>query len=382
MTDVFWSPITAITSKNMSSSKSPGAIVVGQPGSGKSFTLINIAANSLEQGCNVFALDAKDDLLVLKRIFPDIKTTDVNKISAGALDPFAVFDDVEPQVITTVIEIICGKLDSMQKLAITPIISDFITKHKASGIGRRVTFRDFADYLYQNENDSARAIGNQLLLAGDSTYGKLLFAEPGTVAKTFSMSKESRIISILGMNMPLSEAEPKPDEAINLAIIYIICKMIKDLLTRSKKSKPSLFGKKQEVDKTPTVLILDEAHILMKSQAISSVIDELLVLGRSLGIAVVLASQNVTHFPTTMSQHLSTKICFKMSKSEAEEFFDMFNNSSSTKSLDVADVIETVTRLNVGYCVMIDSSERCGLVHVTSNYDTGDITSNPLFKKR
>lgn len=382
MTDVFWSPITAITSKNMSSSKSPGTIVVGQPGSGKSFTLINIAANSLEQGCNVFALDAKDDLLVLKRIFPDMKTTDVNKISAGALDPFAVFDDVEPQVITTVIEIICGKLDSMQKLAITPIISDFITKHKASGIGRRVTFRDFADYLYQNENDNARAIGNQLLLAGDSTYGKLLFAEPGTVAKTFSMSKESRIISILGMNMPLSEAEPKPDEAINLAIIYIICKMIKDLLTRSKKSKPSLFGKKQEVDKTPTVLILDEAHILMKSQAISSVIDELLVLGRSLGIAVVLASQNVTHFPTTMSQHLSTKICFKMSKSEAEEFFDMFNNSSSTKSLDVADVIETVTRLNVGYCVMIDSSERCGLVHVTSNYDTGDITSNPLFKKR
>lgn len=382
MTDVFWSPITAITSKNMSSSKSPGTIVVGQPGSGKSFTLINIAANSLEQGCNVFALDAKDDLLVLKRIFPNMKTTDVNKISAGALDPFAVFDDVEPQVITTVIEIICGKLDSMQKLAITPIISDFITKHKASGIGQRVTFRDFADYLYQNENDSARAIGNQLLLAGDSTYGKLLFAEPGTVAKTFSMSKESRIISILGMNMPLSEAEPKPDEAINLAIIYIICKMIKDLLTRSKKSKPSLFGKKQEVDKTPTVLILDEAHILMKSQAISSVIDELLVLGRSLGIAVVLASQNVTHFPTTMSQHLSTKICFKMSKSEAEEFFDMFNNSSSTKSLDVADVIETVTRLNVGYCVMIDSSERCGLVHVTSNYDTGDITSNPLFKKR
>ena len=369
MAEVFWSPITA-----MHCNKPPGTIVCGVPGGGKSFFLLNTAANCLEQGCNVFVLDAKNDMLPLKNLFPHIKTTDVNNISAGSLDPFLVFDDIESTTVLTIIEILCGKLTSEQKLAVTPIIGDFVNKIKLSEDKSSVTFRSFADYLYQNENIHAQSIGNQLILASQSKYGRLMFGDIGKKSVGITIGSESRIISILGMSLPVGKSEPKADETVNLAIVYIICRMIKSMLTNKTKN-----GKR--IDKTPSVLILDECHMLMRSQAIADIIDEFLVLGRSLGVAVMLASQNVTHFPLSIAQLLSTKICFKMSKSEAQEFFDMFDNTTAERSLDIRDTMETVTRLKTGYAFMVDSNERCAILHITSNYDHGDITSNPLLKK-
>ena len=87
------------------------------------------------------------------------------------------------------------------------------------------------------------------------------------------------------------------------------------------------------------------------------------------------------YFNEKIAQLVSTKISFKMSKREASEFFSMFNNTTSENELDVGECIEITTRLKTGYCFFIDSSERCVLMHVTSPYDQGDITSNPLFKK-
>ena len=81
------------------------------------------------------------------------------------------------------------------------------------------------------------------------------------------------------------------------------------------------------------------------------------------------------------AQLVSTKICFRLSKQESSEFFDMFNNSSKGQELSVQESIDIVTRLKTGYCFMIDSRNRSGIIHITSNFPQESLTSNPLLKK-
>lgn len=362
MAEFLFSPVTAIHSN-----KPPGTLITGVPGSGKSFCMTNLASNCLEEGCKTLCLDAKNDMLTLKNIYPDVKITDVNNINPGALDPFLVFENVDAITILSVVEIICGGLDQATTTAITPIIKDFVTRAKMT---KNANFRDFANYLYQNKSIQAQSIGNQLLLNADSKYGPLLFGEMGRAQRVFRLKKENRIISIFGMALPLDEEHAKPDERLNSAVIYIICRMMQNTLKNSNKN-----------DKKPTVLFLDECHMLMRSQAIKDVIEEILVLGRSLGVAICMASQNVTHFDKKVAQLVSTKISFKMSKQEAEEFFELFNNTTSGQELNIRNSIEIITRLKTGFAFCIDSCERCGIIHITSNYGD-DITSNPLFKKK
>lgn len=349
----------------MHENRSNGTVIVGRPGGGKSFCMLNMAANCLEAGCNVFVLDAKNDMLPLKNLFPDLGVTDVNNIAPGSLDPFLVFEDVDATIILTIVEMLCGELDSTQKLAITPIISDFVSRIRHGE--QNTTFKAFADYLYSNDKVEAQTIGNQLLLNAESAYGPLIFGETGKVSRGLKLTSPSRIISIFGMALPSGSNIPKPDELLNAAIVYIICRMIEDLLKKKK-------------NKIPTVLMLDECHMLMRSSAIEDVIDEFLVLGRSLNVAVVMASQNVTHFRQDMAQQIATKFAFQLSKRESEEFFQLFDTSSSDKQLDLANSIDLVARLSTGYCFIIDSSGRAGVVHIDSNYGS-DFSSNPLMKK-
>lgn len=360
-----WSPITCIM-ENMP----PGTVVVGTPGAGKSFFLENVAANTIEQGARLFVLDAKNDMIPLKYMYPDIEIIDVNDISPGSLDPFQVFGkDIDTTTLLTVVEIITGELTADQKLAITPIINDFVMRVKNNKVGD-TSFRKFTDYLFANQNVHAQMVGNSLQINENSKYGPLIFGEVGVKNNKVKMHKKNTIISILGMSLPSGSSKPKPDELVNAAIVYIICKMVKDLLV-----------KKNPNDKTPTLFMLDECHMLLRSQAISDIIDEFLVLGRSLGICLVLASQNVTHFSEDIAQLVSTKIAFRLSKKETEEFFDMFDNSTVGQQLDKGEILDIVPRLKTGYCLMIDSKHRGGVVHIKSSFGD-DMSSNPLVKAR
>lgn len=377
MSEVLFSPVTAINEN-----RPPASIVLGAPGSGKSYAMVNMCAAAIEQSCGIFVLDAKNDMQVLKNISPDIQLIDVNQIvdsrsssAHGSLDPFICIKDLDAPMLITIVDTLCGGLSQDQQTELVPIVGDFINRSRHSrNTTTSTTFRDFVDYLYQHQNNSVRNIGTQLMMHEQTRYGKLIFNDQGKRARALSFTADkNRVISIHGMPLPVGNAKPKADELLSATVVYILCKMMKNLM----KSKKKFNG---EVDKRPTVLFLDECHILMKSQAIKGVIDELLVLGRSLGVAVVMASQNVTHFDPNIAQYVSSKFSFKMSKAEAAEFFNMFNNTTSENELDVQECIETTTRLKTGYCFYIDSKERCSLMHVESIYDTSKITSNPLEK--
>ena len=60
MSTIKWSPCSAHMLNN-----APGTVVCGSPGSGKTFFLLNIAANCLGTGQRVIAIDPKNDFTKL-----------------------------------------------------------------------------------------------------------------------------------------------------------------------------------------------------------------------------------------------------------------------------------------------------------------------------
>lgn len=361
VTSVQWSPFTAIFSNRAS-----GTVIVGSPGSGKSYFMLNVAANCLLMRQNVFAIDPKDDLSPLASMYPDqVELIDINNIQAGALNPFRVLHDVDTNTISSVISIICGGLSDQAMVAVTPIINDFVIRHgKKRG---HVSFSDVVDYLYASDNEHAQAVGTKLQIHRDAKYGGLLFDDGSDVQSDPMGDRPSKVVSLLGMDLPKGQGESmNEDQKFNAGVVYVICRMLREHLTGHG---------------YPTLFMVDEAHIAFSSEAFRSMIDEFLVLGRSLNVPTVLASQSVSHYPETVSQLVSTKFCFKSSSKDAMGFLRLFAQTDGDSEADHQAVMQRITQFQTGDCLMIDSSQRLGIFHVTSLFD-GGVTSNPLLKKR
>ena len=178
MSTVKWSPTTAHLKNN-----APGTIVVGAPGSGKTFFLLNIAANALGIGQKVIVIDPKNDFDKLLNVNPNIDIVDIENIKPDALNPMeflkrhnadGTVEFIDTATLMTIIEIMTGKLDQGAIIAITPIVTDFVTRAKQRG--EYVNMLDVANYLFANPNENAQQIGTQLKMFEDNKYGPLMFA--------------------------------------------------------------------------------------------------------------------------------------------------------------------------------------------------------------
>lgn len=364
MSSIQFSPFNAIFEN-----KAAGTAIIGKPGSGKSFFLLNLMANAYIMEQRIFAIDPKDDLGVLCDVFQDIEYININDIKPGALNPFKVIKNIDTNTLSSIISIICGNLSDSQIVAITPIINDFINKYKRNLKGSaNLSFADVADYLYANDNHEAQTIGTKLQTHRDSKYGPLLF-ESSTNSEIYHFDSKSKIISLFGMDLPKyagNNMKLTEVQKFNSGIVYIICRMLKDVLTKGK---------------YPTMFVMDEAHIAFQNESFASIVDEFLILGRSLNIPTILASQSVNHYPKDIAQLISSKFCFKSSTSEAESFLKMFLNDDSNNSADFNSIIYQIGNFSSGDCFFIDSENRSGIFRVTSLL-SDNITSNPLNKKR
>ena len=358
MTTIQYSPFTSIFEN-----KAATSIIVGQPGSGKTFFILNICANALMMEQRVYAIDPKDDLGVLEDIFPDkIEYIDINNIKHGALNPFKVIKTVDTNLIASIVSIMCGGLTDSQSISVTPIINDFVIRHN-----RRpgsVSFSDLADYLYANDNLDAQAIGTKLNIHKDSKYGHLIFGQSND---SLSLTTQSKIISLHGMELPTASDENMTEEKkFNSGIVFIICKMLRELLTEGG---------------YPTLFVMDEAHIAFQNPSFSQIINEFMTLGRSLNVPTLLASQSVSHYPEGIAQLTSNKFCFKSSTGDASKFLNLFYSRESGDTADFEGIIDQIAQFKTGDCFMIDSNQRSGIFRVTSLFGQ-DVTSNPLMRKR
>ena len=376
MSTIKWSPTTAQMVNN-----APGTIVVGSPGSGKTFALLNICANCLGMGQKVIAIDPKNDFDKLYNVNHNIKIIDVNKIRPGALNPFEFLKNIDEKgnirhidtpTLMTIIEILTGKMDNKVKVAITPIVTDFVTRNKNSD--EYVDMQDIAEYLYSRQSAEAQSIGTSLKMFQDSQYGKLLFTRESDVKPLMLSAHDSMVISLHGMSLPDYTKKPEDydaNERFTSAIVYIICRKLLDILSGD--------------NRIPTTLVCDEAHLLFSNKEMAALIDKFLVIGRSLNVATVLASQGISHFPDGIANYITTKFMFKSAVDDARQFLEKFDTSKlgdPSNAIDVDSIIGAVTNFPTGTCFMIDRLNRNGIIKIKSIYDVKLLTSNPFDKKR
>ena len=355
MASVQFSPFTSIWENG-----APTTVITGKPGSGKTFFTLNQIANCLIFSCRVFCIDPKNDLGVISKVFPEVEYININDIKPGALNPFKVIKNIDTNILSSIISIICGGLTDEQIVSITPIVNDFVLKYKRNKMN--VSFADVADYLFANDNHDAQTIGTKLQIHRDSKYGPLLFED----GENLDFNNKSKIISLHGMDLPKSQDSKLTEiQKFNSCIVFIICKILRDLLTEGG---------------YPTLFVMDEAHIAFQNKDFMNIIDEFMVLGRSLNVATILATQNSTHFPDGIAQLVSSKFCFKSSTNEAEHFLNSFFNKDGNNSADFESIVYQIGQFGVGDCFYIDSQNRSGIFHVTSLLGN-DITSNPLMRK-
>lgn len=335
------------------------------------FFLLNVCANALGMGQRVICIDPKNDFNKLLNVSNSVEFIDINNIRPGALNPFTFLDKFDSSTLLSIIEIICGKLDKQDIIAITPIIQDFIIAYNRDGVYKDM--QDVADYLFSRDNESCQKIGNMLKMYEDNKYGKLLFTREEKVTPLYLNRGTSLIITLHGMSLPdytKKVEDYDANERFTSAILYIITTKLYELLSSD--------------NKIPTTLVCDEAHLLYGNKKMSDLIDKFLVIGRSLNTATLLASQGISHFPDNIAQFMSTKVMFRSSMEEAKLFLDKFDTSKidASTAIDTDSVIASTTKLATGNCFMIDSQNRTGFIHIISNYDVKLLTSNPFQKKR
>ena len=376
MSTIKWSPVTS-----QLVDQSPGTVVVGAPGSGKTFALLNFAANCLGMGQRVVAIDPKNDFDKLLNVNPNIKIINIKKIKPGALNPFEFLKKYDPDTnqvkyldtstLLTIIELLCGKLDKQTNVAITPIISDFVTRAKMKN--EYVDLQDVADYLFANQNEYAQNVGTILKMYEDNEFGPLLFTREEHVEPLVLSPTDSMIFILHGLNLPDYTKKPEDydaNERFTSTIVYIITSKLLDILTSD--------------TKIPTTLICDEAHLLFGNKEMSAVIDKFLVLGRSLNIATILASQGISHFSDGIANYITTKFMFKSSMEESKLFLEKFNsaNLNASTAIDTNSIIAAAAEFPKGVCFMMDRNGRNGIIKIKSIYDISLLTSNPIEKIR
>lgn len=375
MSTIKWSPCSAHMLNN-----APGTVVCGSPGSGKTFFLLNIAANCLGTGQRVIAIDPKNDFTKLYNVNKQIKIIDINKISPGAMNPFTFLKKIDKRgnevpidttTLMAVIQSLCGKLDNQIIVDITPIVTDFVTKSKNSD--EYVDMQDVADYLFANPSQAAQTVGTLLKMFEDNKHGKLLFTRETNVEPLILSDSDSMIISLHGLQLPDYNKKVEDydaDERLTSTILYLLTKKLLDILSGD--------------NKIPTTLICDEAHLLFANPDMAKIIDRFLVLGRSLNVATVMASQGISHFPKDTSNYITSKFLFKSSIDEAQLFLERFDTSKldPSNAVDINSIVSGVTKFPTGVCFMMDKLGRNGVIRIKSIYDVNLLTSNPFAKKR
>lgn len=374
MSTIRWSPTTSMWLDG-----APGTVILGSPGSGKTFFMLNIAANCLGMGQKVVAIDPKDDFKRLYNVNKRIKIIDLAKVKPGAMNPFTFLRKYDPVTgkaqeistgtLMTIIELLCGGLDKNTQTAIQPIVQDFVTKNRDKG--EYVDMMDVANYLFMKDNDLARNTGTALQIFEDDPHGKLLFCDEENPTPLELKGDTSMVISLAGLKLPGFDKKPSEydtGEKLTSTLLYLLTTKLNDIL--------------YSTTKTPTTFFCDEAHLLFANPKMASVIDDYLRLGRSRNCATILASQGITSFPETTSNSVTSKFIFKSSIDEAEAFLDRFDVSKldPANAINRDNIISAITNFEKGTCFFIDRLNRNGVIKIKSIYDIKLLTSNPFEK--
>lgn len=363
MSTIQYSPMTAIYEN-----KAPVTAITGMPGVGKTFFILNTLARCLMMNMKILAIDPKNDIGVLSEVYDNVEYININDIKDGALNPFKVIKNFDSITLSSIIDIMVGGLTQEQEVAVKPILNDKVNEFRR---GTPMSFTQVADYLYQHDDKNCQYIGTRLNEIKNSKYGKLIFEdfldEENYAAEEtidFFNSDTSKVISIMGMDLPKKDEKMTAEYYFNAGIVYIICRIMKDVLVN--------------MNGEPCVVVIDEARIAFSNESFTNIINDFAALGRSLHIATILGTQSVVHYPDSIEQNISSKFCFRSTVKDGTEFLNRFFDMNSEYALEKGEIAKKIAKLQNGQCFFIDSNNRGAFIKIQKQLDPKKITTNPL----
>lgn len=356
-TPVFYDPHYAIRIN-----RPPVTLVTGSPGSGKTVASLLLASHCALLNKTTFILDPKGDFLAMKllenagevenvqvwSIFDDIETGEIKESNIGMLDPTCITEDPNENASLTLetINTLAKTLDAEQRNALIPIIQDVVESPNPS-------MNSIRRVLSRSQNPSISTLSHQLNLALSMPAGKLLSASSRKPNK-LELSKGVVVASLMGLSLPASSKKEESymeKERLSVAIIRLLTHMVLDVMKKVPKT----------VNKT---LIIDEAWAVFNNESGRNLIDEVSLLGRSLNMAVILATQSPAHVQgqeggANLDTTISTRLAFRNTS--------QVDNEITTKAMDLptdAGYEGTFKQLGNGQCLMKDSQDQFSFIDI------------------
>lgn len=368
-------------------SKPPLTLVVGEQGSGKTFTMLNLITLNALQGACVVGIDWKGDLLPAAELSaitgfhtsrhkieppleqitdPTITPEERDELrnrNAGILDPFIMFinDEDHEQAktdITVAVNAICYALapEEMSKINIRTAIAECVSDTYGFSVKEQRTMRTFLSKLmklgHDRGDDEIQNYAGYLQLQLANGAGKMLAAIPGHPPKeTFTVEPGITIIDLSSLpGLPKTAEDLKnPAFGVGQAIIAMLALYIRQSFTRMERNIRKTF-------------VIDEAWAIIGNPIGGSLIDMLVRLGRSMNVAVLLGSQSFKDLFNDRtdfnSAGVSTYMAFKNSTQDA--LIGLQGMEIDEK--DQKDLASIFPHLRKGCCLMQDHQRRRGLV--------------------
>lgn len=354
---VFYDPHYAIRIN-----KPPVTLITGSPGSGKTVSALLLAAHSALLNKTTFILDPKGDFLALKvlegrgevenisvwSIFEDIEKGTVKESNIGMLDPTCLTEDINENASLTLetINALAKSLTTSQRNALIPIIQDVVESKAPS-------MKQIKMILARSRDSEISTLSHELDLALSMPAGKLLVAS-SKVKNKLNLNSGVVVASLMGLSLPPSNKKEESyleKERLSVAIIRLLTHLVLNVMKKIPKT-------------TSKTLFIDEAWAVFNNESGRNLIEEVSLLGRSLNMAVILATQSPAHVKgeegrANLDTTISTRFAFR-NTSEAD-------NIVTTEAMDLPrdsgyeGVFKT---LGNGQCLMKDSQENFAFVDI------------------
>lgn len=356
-TPVFFDPHYAIRIN-----KPPVTLITGSPGSGKTVASLLLAAQSALLNKVTFILDPKGDFLSLKlleeagevenivvwSIFDDIEKSEVNEKNIGMLDPTCLTEDINENASLTLetVNTLVKTLTPSQRNALIPIIQDVVESRNPSMNSIRMT-------LAKSQDPEISTLAHELSLSLSMPAGKLLVASTRKTAK-LNLSKGVVVASLMGLSLPPSNKKEESyleKERLSVAIIRLLTHLVLNVMKKVPKT-------------TSKTLFIDEAWAVFNNEAGRNLIDEVALLGRSLNMAAILATQSPGHIHSgegkaNLDTTISTRLAFRNSSDT--------DNADTTRAMDLpknAGYEGVFKTLGNGQCLMKDCQDKFAFVDI------------------
>lgn len=356
-TPVFFDPHYAIRIN-----RPPVSLITGSPGSGKTVAALLLAAHAALLNKVTFILDPKGDFLALKllektgevenihvwSIFQNIEEGVVRESNIGILDPTCLTDDVNENASLTLetIGALVKTLSPNQRNVLIPIIHD-VTQSK------NPSMNNIRMILARSRDPEISTLSHELGLALNMPAGKLLVASSKFNNK-LKLDNGVVVASLMGLSLPASNKKEESyleKERLSVAIMRLITHLALNIMKKIPKT-------------TNKLLLIDEAWSVFNNASGRALIDEVSLLGRSLNMAVILATQSPAHIQggdggANLDNTISTRFAFRNTSDT--------DNQITAKAMSLpkdAGYENIFQSFSIGQCLMKDSQGQFAFVDI------------------